>query len=284
VPVVFTSSAQAILDNPYGRSKLAAEQALLRYSGDTASPVYLCRLTNVFGKWCRPNYNSVVATFCHNIARGLPITINDPAAPLRLLYIDDLVQACTSLLDGHSMATGFVDVGPVYATSVGELAEVLRGFARSRATLVVDRVGTGLVRALYSTYLSHLPPEDFAYQVARHVDTRGVFVEMLKTPDAGQLSYFTARPGATRGEHYHHSKSEKFLVVQGTARFGFRHIETGETHFLVTRGGEGRIVDTVPGWTHNITNIGGDDLIVMLWANEIYDRDRPDTLGMKVSP
>lgn len=256
----------------------------MRYSGDTGAPVFLFRLTNVFGKWSRPHYNSAVATFCHQIARGLPITINDSAALLRLLYIDDAVNAFVRLLGSRDTPGGYLDPGPVYDTTVGEIAQMLREIAESRTSLVTPRVGVGLVRALYSTYVSFLPPELFDYKVPCHVDSRGVFVEMLKTPDCGQFSYFTANPGVTRGEHYHHSKTEKFLVIQGTARFGFRHIRTGQMHDLVVRGGDGRIVETVPGWTHNITNTGDSELIVMLWANEIFDRERPDTIALKVAP
>ena len=284
IPVAYASSIQAAQDNAYGRSKRAAEEALLRHGRECGAPVHLFRLANVFGKWCRPNYNSAVATFCHNTARGLPIVVNDPAAALRLVYVDDVVAAFAGLLAQLDAPGGFVEAGPVYETTVGEVAGMIRGFAESRSSLVTPRVGTGLVRALYSTYVSHLPTESFAYEVPRHGDARGVFVEMLKTPDCGQFSYFTAHPGITRGEHYHHSKTEKFLVIKGTARFGFRHIVTGETHELVTRGGEGRIVETVPGWTHDITNVGDDELIVMLWANEIFDRERPDTVAMKVAP
>ncbi len=284
VPVVYASSTQAALDNPYGRSKKAAEDALLACARITGSPVQLFRLTNVFGKWCRPNYNSGVATFCHNIARGLPVTVNDAAARLQLVYIDDVVEAFVRLLAAPPAESGFVEAAPVYTTTVGEVVQALQGFAASRASLLTDRVGTGFVRALYSTYVSHLPPESFDYAVPRHTDPRGEFVEMLKTPDCGQFSYFTAGPGITRGEHYHHSKTEKFLVIRGTAHFGFRHIETGQLHEVVTRGGEARIVETVPGWTHNITNIGEDEMIVMLWANEIFDRERPDTVAMKVKP
>lgn len=282
--IAFASSIQATLDNSYGRSKRAAEDALLHYGRQCRTPIYLFRLPNVFGKWCRPNYNSAVATFCHNITRGLPITINDPAALVRLVYIDDVVEHFVRLLEEPQPDGGFVEVSPVYETTVGELAATLTAFRDSRDTMISERVGTGLTRALYATYVSHLPPESFAYEVPRHGDPRGVFVEMLKTPDCGQFSYFTAGPGITRGEHYHHTKTEKFLVIKGTAHFGFRQIDTGEVHEIVTRGGEGRIVETVPGWTHNITNIGEDELIVMLWANEIFDRQRPDTVAMKVKP
>jgi UDP-2-acetamido-2,6-beta-L-arabino-hexul-4-ose reductase len=283
VPVVYASSTQATLDNPYGRSKLGAENVLREYGSATGAPVYLLRLTNVFGKWARPFYNSAVATFCHQAARGEELSVNDPQAPLRLLYVDDVVDTMAKLLDGKT-APGFVEAEPVHDTTVGEVAELIRGFAAGRELLQAPRAGKGLERALYATWLSHLPPAAFDYTVPRHADPRGEFVEMLKTDDSGQFSYFTAHPGVTRGGHYHHTKSEKFLVLQGTARFGFRHIETGQTHELLVRGGEGRIVDTIPGWTHDITNVGTDTMIVMLWANEVFDRDRPDTVAMKVAP
>ena len=283
-PVVFASSIQAELDNPYGRSKREAEEALLRHGRATGAPVHVFRLPNVFGKWCRPNYNSAVATFCHNIARGLSIAVNDPAASLRLIHVDDALEAMIGLLEMPGAKSGFAEARPVYATTVGEVAQLLHQFAASRESLLTPPVGTGLVRALYSTYVSYLPPDSFDYALPRHGDARGVFVEMLKTPDCGQFSYFTAHPGVTRGEHYHHAKTEKFLVIRGTARFGFRHIVTNEEFELVTRGEAPRVVETVPGWTHNITNIGDDELIVMLWANEIFDRQKPDTIAMKVRP
>jgi UDP-2-acetamido-2,6-beta-L-arabino-hexul-4-ose reductase len=283
-PIAYASSTQAKLDNPYGRSKRAAEEILLRHGEETGSRVVVFQLPNVFGKWCRPNYNSAIATFCDQIGRGLPVTINDGAAPLRLVYIDDVVDTFLSLLRGPGTASAYMEVAPVYDTTVGEVVDTLHVFADSRSTLTTARVGTGLTRALYATYVSYLPPDAFSYGVPRHADDRGVFVEMLKTPDCGQFSYFTARPGVTRGEHYHHSKTEKFLVIHGTARFGFRHLESGEMRELVTRGSEARIVETAPGWVHNITNVGDDELIVMLWANEIFDRERPDTVGAKVNP
>ena len=283
-PVVFASSTQAALDNAYGRSKRAAEERLVEHGRDRKSAVHVFRLTNVFGKWSRPDYNSAVATFCHRIARGEEIVVHDPAAPLRLVYIDDVVAAFVALIASPDASSGFHEAGPIHETTVGELASTIRGFAASRETLITPRVGSGLVRALYATYVSFLPPSSFAYVVPRHADPRGVFIEMLKTPDCGQFSCFTALPGVTRGGHYHHTKTEKFLVIAGTARFGFRHIETGETHELVVRGGEGRIVETVPGWTHDICNIGEGELVVTLWANEVFDRERPDTVAMKVRP
>jgi UDP-2-acetamido-2,6-beta-L-arabino-hexul-4-ose reductase len=282
VPVVYTSSTQAGLDNPYGRSKHGAEEALQAAARSHSIPVHLFRLPNVFGKWCRPNYNSAVATFCHNIARGMPIQVNDPAASVTLVYVDDVVDRFIQLMDGADAtenADGFATVTPQYTTTVGELARQIQSFRDSRSTLMTDRVGTGLVRALYSTYVSYLPPESFAYTVPQYGDARGVFVEMLKTPDAGQFSFFTAHPGITRGGHYHHSKTEKFLVIKGQARFKFRHMQTGEAHELVTTGDKSEIVETVPGWTHDITNIGTDEMVVMLWANEVFDRARPDTFA-----
>jgi UDP-2-acetamido-2,6-beta-L-arabino-hexul-4-ose reductase len=280
VPVVFTSSTQAAHDNPYGLSKRNAEDAVFALGNDCAVPVHVFRLPNVFGKWSRPNYNSAVATFCHNIACGLPIQINDPGAVITLVYVDDVVRRFLQLLDGavaNPDMRGFESVQPEYHTTVGELAESIRAFPESRQTLVTERVGRGLTRALHSTYLSFLQPDQFSYTVPHHGDARGVFVEILKTPDCGQFSYFTAYPGVTRGGHYHHSKTEKFLVIKGTARFKFRHMQTGEAHELITHGEKAEIVETVPGWTHDITNIGDSELVCMLWANETFDRGNPDT-------
>jgi UDP-2-acetamido-2,6-beta-L-arabino-hexul-4-ose reductase len=286
IPIIFASSVHAEPHhssgaNPlvaaYGASKLAAEQVLLSHAEQTGMPVHIFRFSHVIGKWCRPNYNSVVATFCHNIVRDLPIRIDDPAYPLKLVYIDDLVDAFVRIMAGKDTCGPYCEVEPSYRTTVGEMADQLRAFKASRRSLVSESVGTGLVRALYATYTSHLRPEDFAYGVAKHGDSRGAFVEMLKTRDSGQFSFFTAHPGVTRGGHYHHSKTEKFLVIQGRARFRFRHIVSQECHEIVTSGDTPHVVEMVPGWTHDITNVGDDQLIVMLWANEIFDRDRPDT-------
>ena len=281
-PLLLASSTQAAHDNPYGRSKRAAEDAVRGYGAATGAPVHIFRLPNVFGKWCKPNYNSAVATFCHNIARGLPIQVNDPAAPVTLVYVDVVSERFVQLMDGADAAVdgaGFATVAPQHTTTVGELARLVQVFKDSRGTLMTERVGTGLVRALYATYVSYLPVESFTYTVPQHGDPRGVFAEMLKTPDCGQFSYFTARPGITRGGHYHHSKTEKFLVIKGQARFKFRHMQTGQAHELVTTGEKAEIVETVPGWTHDITNIGKGEMIVMLWANEVFDRARPDTFA-----
>lgn len=283
LPVLFSSSIQAELDNPYGRSKLAAEQALQKLSATSGNPVAIFRLPGVFGKWSRPNYNSVVATFCHNIARNLPIRIDDPETMLQLVYVDDVIAALLDHIRAPRPDVQWPEVQPVHDITLGDLAEQIRAFEQVRTTLLTERVGTGLVHALYATYVSHLPAERFSYAVLAYRDQRGEFVEMLKTPDCGQFSFLTAPPGITRGGHYHHSKTEKFLVIRGEARFRFRHMITHEEIELRTSGDEPEIVETIPGWAHDITNIGDSELIVMLWANEIFDRDRPDTISSPLS-
>jgi len=281
-PIILGSSAQAEQDNLYGRSKLAAEQIVTELSTLNGNPVAIFRLPGVFGKWCRPNYNSVVATFCHNIANDLPIQISDPDRSIRLVYIDDVIDffldALTSLHSGAQQLA----VSPEYSITLGELARQIEAFKNCRSSLITERVGTGFIRALYATYVSYLPKEQFVYELPAHGDARGVFVEMLKTHDSGQFSFFTAHPGVTRGGHYHHTKTEKFLVIKGHARFGFRHVLTNEIYYLETSGDKPRVVETVPGWTHDITNVGTEEMIVMLWANEIFDRGHPDTFASKV--
>ena len=281
-PLLLASSAQAELDNPYGRSKLAAEQAVAELAQGNGNPVAIYRLPGVFGKWCKPHYNSVVATFCHNKAHDLPVQINDATSRIRLVYVDDVVSAFMSGFAAPWSGLVRPVVAPEYSITLGELSEQIDAFKNCRTTLVSERVGTGLTRALYATYVSYLPKDKFAYEVPAYGDARGVFVEMLKTPDAGQFSFFTAHPGITRGGHYHHTKTEKFMVIKGKARFGFRHMLTNEVHHLETHGDQPQIVETVPGWTHDITNIGADEMVVMLWANEIFDRANPDTITSKV--
>lgn len=282
IPLILASSIQAERDNPYGRSKRAAELAVERLSDRTGNPSVIYRLQGVFGKWCKPNYNSVVATFCHNIANDLPIQVNDAAAGLRLVYVDDVVNEFLSALEAMNDGVCRREVAPEYSITLGELAAQIQAFKNCRATLISERVGTGLVRALYATYVSYLPPGRFVYDLPKYGDERGVFVEMLKTRDSGQFSFFTAHPGITRGGHYHHTKTEKFLVIKGAARFGFRNVLTDEKYEVHTSGDMPQVVETVPGWTHDITNVGQEEMIVMLWANEIFDRDRPDTIACKV--
>jgi UDP-2-acetamido-2,6-beta-L-arabino-hexul-4-ose reductase len=282
VPLLLASSTQVERDNPYGRSKLAAEEAVHSLAQTTGNPCVVFRLPGVFGKWCRPNYNSVVATFCYNLTRDLPIQISDPDASVKLVYVDDVVSALLAALEAPAPGYAQGAVAPEYIITLGELAAQIRAFIDCRTTLMSERVGTGLVRALYATYVSYLPKEKFLYEVPQHVDPRGVFVEMLKTPDNGQFSCFTAHPGVTRGGHYHHTKTEKFLVIKGEGLFRFRHLLTDELVEFHVSGTTPQVVDTVPGWSHDITNVGDDDMVVMLWANENFDRQRPDTVASKV--
>lgn len=281
IPLVLASSTQAQQENPYGKSKLAAENLASDLVAITNSSCSIFRLPGVFGKWCKPDYNSVVATFCQNIARGLPIHINDAATSLTLVYIDDVVKALITALnapDGLNLPA----VTPEFSITLGQLASQIQAFNNCRSDLITEPVGVGLVRALYSTYISYLPVEDFSYKVPQYSDSRGIFVEMLKTQNSGQFSYFTAHPGITRGGHYHHTKTEKFLVVKGQALFKFRHLQTDEVVEITTNGEHPEIIDTIPGWAHDITNVGDDEMIVMLWANENFDRENPDTVASKV--
>ena len=281
IPIIYTSSIQAERENAYGSSKLMAEEALLALTRETGTPTYIYRLPNVFGKWCKPNYNSAVATFCYNVAHDLPIKINDPSSLIPLVYVDDVIADFLLVLDKRP-AHGYREVSPVYNITVGELARQLYEFKEGRTSLTMGPVGNGLIRALYSTYISYFTPEQFTYPLVKHEDARGVFVEMLKTHDSGQFSFFTAHPGVTRGGHYHHTKTEKFLVVKGAARFCFRHVESDEVYELDVSADKPEVVETIPGWSHDITNIGQDEMIVMLWANEIFDRQRPDTINYKI--
>ena len=281
IPVIYASSVRADGNDAYGRSKRAGEDALLAHGARAGNAVHIFRLPNVFGKWARPNYNSAVATFCHHIARDQPITVNVPSAPLTLVYVDDVVATFVDVLDGGGKRR-FATVEPVYATTVGAVADTIRGFRADRADNFIDEVGTGLTRALYATYVAALPLGEFSYPIASHRDPRGAFSEMLKTRNAGQFSYFSAFPGVTRGGHYHHTKTEKFLIVHGKARFGFRHILSGETHEIFTDGDTPIVVETVPGWAHDVTNVGDDVMVSLLWANEIFDRAHPDTIAAKV--
>ena len=282
ITVIFASSRQAELHNPYGLSKLRAESLIRDLSNSTSCPAVILRLPGVFGKWCKPNYNSVVATFCHNIANDLPIEINSPEKIITLSYVDDVIE---TILNSFTSSDGVNFHGKLaneYEVSLGELEQYIKRFAETPETLFTDRVGEGLPRALYSTFMSYLPTNKFVYDVASHSDFRGTFVEMLKTPDCGQFSYFTAKPGVTRGGHYHHTKTEKFLVIKGDARFMFKHMRSNNVLEILTSGSKPQIVDTIPGWAHDIKNIGSDELVVMLWANEVFDINKQDTITHEV--
>lgn len=282
-PVLITSSIQAALDNPYGRSKRAGEERMERYREETGVKVYIYRLANLFGKWCRPNYNSVVATFCHKIARDEEITINDPETIVRLVYIDDVVRELLRAMEGSAVKEGeFYSVEPVHPIKLGELADILYSFHESRKSLSVPNMSDPLVKKLYATYLSYLPQNEFSYPLAMHCDERGSFTEFLRTNGQGQVSVNVAKPGIVKGNHWHHTKNEKFLVVSGKGVIRFRSPHEKEIIEYFVSGDKLEVVDIPTGYTHNIENIGDTDLITVMWANEPFDPDKPDTYFLKV--
>lgn len=283
-PVLVTSSTQATLDNDYGKSKAQAEQAIFAHGQTTGAPVYVFRLPGVFGKWCRPNYNSVVATFCHNSANGLPLSVRDPEYRLPLVYIDDVVASFVAALDGNCIREGDYCVVPVvHETTLGHLAETIEGFARNRETLdVPDQTPGSLEQKLYSTWLSYLPADRFSYPLNMHCDNRGSFTEFLHTPAHGQVSINISRPGIVKGNHWHHSKNEKFLVIKGTGVIRFRALDSTEVIEYHVSGDKLEVVDIPTGYTHNIENVGEDDMVTVMWANEVFDPDHPDTFFLPV--
>lgn len=281
---VFASSTQAALDNPYGVSKRKAEEAIKVYAEENCAQVHIFRLPNVFGKWCQPNYNSVVATFCYNIAQGREITISDPSKKIELLYVDDVIRAFLSLLEQtpRPLTDGFASVSPTYTITLGDLAKVICSFKDSRSTLVVPNFHDRLTRSLYATYLTYLHQEDFAYSLNKRTDDRGSLAELLKSTSFGQVFVSKTHPGVTRGNHYHNTKAEKFIVVQGDALIRFRHILSDEVFLYKVSAEDFKVVDIPPGYTHSIENIGNSEMVVLFWANEVFDPELPDTILLKV--
>ncbi|MGE5723439.1 MAG: NAD-dependent epimerase/dehydratase family protein, partial [Sphingomonadales bacterium] len=267
-------------DSDYGRSKRGGEEAMLKLAEKKAATVVIYRLPGVFGKWARPNYNSVVATFCHNIAHGLRIDIDDPDAPLDLLYIDDLIDQWMALIDAPPTASGLIEPTGVEHTSVGHVAELIAAFAEGRKVGRIEDVGTSLERALYATFIAALPEDAFSYPLVAHVDPRGCFSEILKTRSSGQVSFITAHPSVTRGGHYHHTKVEKFVVVHGEALFRFHHVLSGAWHEIRTSAKRPVVVESIPGWAHDVTNVGKDVMVALVWASEPFDASRPDTVAL----
>ena len=283
-PVVLSSSTQAALNNPYGESKRAAEAAVRAYGQSTGAPVYVYRLTNAFGKWSRPNYNSAVATFCHHIARDLPIQVNDPAVVLKLNYIDDIVAEFLRALDGKPTrdGDGLCRVEPVHEIALGSLANLLQEFRRMRDRLAVPDQSDTLTRKLYATYLSFLPPDDFARTPVIHADQRGSFTELIHMGGYGQVSVNVSRPHIVKGEHWHHTKHEKFVVVSGQGVIRFRKIGDGTVLTYQVSGDVPKVVDIPPGYTHNIENTGDNDMVTLMWASERFDPEHPDTFPLPV--
>ncbi len=278
-PVLLSSSIQAALDNPYGLSKRAAEDAVRAYGRRTGAPVFVFRLANVFGKWSRPNYNSAVATWCHNIARDLPVQIRDPEAKVTLVYVDDVVRsfiACLGAMSGVTEDT--LSVEPRYTKTLGEVVSLIRSFRHEPETLLVPDQNDGFTKKLYATYLSYLPEDRFSYPLAMHGDVRGSFTEMLHFDGRGQVSVNISRPGIVKGQHWHHTKHEKFLVVSGTGVIRFRKM-LGDGHVIEypVSGEKLEVVRIPPGYTHNIENTGAGDMVTVMWANEIFDPAVPDT-------
>lgn len=280
--LVLASSIQAALDNPYGRSKRHAEEIATEFARSAGCPVVIYRFQNIFGKWCRPNYNSVVATFCHNAAHDLPLAISDPARTLELIYIDDVVRTLISLPETalpNGEAT-IKSVSPVYRITLGDLAAQIQQFREVRSSLYLPDLNNPLVQRLYSTYLTYL--DNFAYDLTQHCDPRGALAEFIKSPSAGQIFVSRTKPGITRGNHYHHTKNEKFLVLTGEAVIRMRRIDSEDIIEFHVRGEDFKVVDIIPGYTHSITNIGQDDLITLFWASTPYDPANPDTIALPV--
>ena len=282
-PVLLSSSIQAALENPYGQSKLSAEQAVADYGRETGAAVYLYRLPNVFGKWSRPNYNSAVATFCHNVARGLPITVNDPSVTLRLVYIDDVVEEFLRAMEGQPHREGeWCTVQPVHEVNLGHMAELIQSFPALRDSLTAPDQSDPLVKKLYATYLSFLPPEDFSRPTVTHADQRGSFTELLHMGSRGQVSLNVSRPHITKGDHWHQTKHEKFIVLQGEGVIRFRKVGDSTVIAYKVSGENFTVVDIPTGYTHSIENTGDTDMLTLMWANEVFDPAHPDTLRLPV--
>ncbi len=282
-PILITSSIQAEKDNPYGKSKKAGEDLLFEYSYNTGAKVFVYRLPNLFGKWSRPNYNSVVSTFCYNIARGLDIKINDPETELSLCYIDDAVKEFIKAIEGSPSIEGrFCIVPVIHRVKLGKLAELIQSFKDSRTNLNIPDMSNSFTKKLYSTYLSYLPEDDFSYKLKMNTDNRGSFTEFIRTPERGQVSVNISKPGITKGNHWHHTKNEKFLVVSGQGLIRFRRIDSNNIIEYKVSGEKLEVVDIPPGYTHSIVNVGDTDMVTIMWANECFNPENPDTYYLEV--
>ncbi len=282
-PVMLSSSIQAELDNPYGVSKKAGEDLLFHYGKEVGADVLIYRFPNVFGKWCRPNYNSAVATFCNNIANDLPIQVNNRSANMTLVYIDDVVKELISALEGKPNRVGEFCMVPVeHKITLGEIVDLIYSFKESRGSLQVVDLGDRFTKKLYSTYLSYLPVDRFSYPLKMNIDERGSFTEFLKSPDRGQVSINISKPGITKGQHWHHTKNEKFLVVSGRGVIRFRKIDEEKVYEYFVSGDKLEVVDIPVGYTHNIENLGETDMVTVMWVNEVFDPEHPDTFFLPV--
>ncbi|HII4458896.1 TPA: NAD-dependent epimerase/dehydratase family protein [Clostridium perfringens] len=281
--ILITSSIQADLDNAYGQSKKGAEEALIKYMADTKGNVFIFRLPNVFGKWCRPNYNSAIATFCHNIARGEEVWISDPTKEMTLVYIDDVVRNIKNVIDNEeNYIPGYQNVDIEHKATLGEIVDLINSFKESRKSLMIPNMENELTKKLYSTYLSYLPENDFSYLLKMNVDNRGSFTEFIKSKDRGQVSVNISKPGITKGNHWHDTKNEKFLVVSGEGVIRFRKVDSEEIIEYKVSGEKLEVVDIPVGYTHSIINTGERDMVTIMWVNEIFDPEKPDTIYLEV--
>ena len=282
--VMLSSSTQAALGNPYGQSKKAGEDLFFQYAKETGAQVLVYRFPNVFGKWCRPNYNSAVATFCYNIAHDLPIIISDRSVVMNLVYIDDVVTELIHALDGKAnrRADGFCAVPTVHTITLGEIADLIVSFRASRDARSVPDMSDAFARKLYATYLSYLPEDQFSYPLTMNVDARGSFTEIIRTPERGQFSVNISKPGITKGNHWHHSKNEKFLVVSGRGVIRFRRVGEEKVLEYFVSGERLEVVDIPTGYTHNIENLGETDMVTFMWASECFNPEKPDTYFLEV--
>jgi UDP-2-acetamido-2,6-beta-L-arabino-hexul-4-ose reductase len=282
-PILITSSIQADLDNPYGQSKKAGEDLLFSYGIETGAKVLVYRLPNVFGKWCRPNYNSAVATFCHNIAHDLPIKVNDPNVVMNLVYIDDVVEELIRALYGKETREGdFCIVPIVHTIKLGDIVDLIYFFKNSRSELSIPNMADAFTKKLYATYLSYLPEDQFSYPLKMNIDYRGSFTEIIRTPERGQVSVNISKPGITKGNHWHHTKNEKFLVVSGRGVIRFRKVGSDKIIEYHVSAEKLEVVDIPTGYTHNIENLGDSDMVTIMWANESFDPEKPDTYFLEV--
>lgn len=282
--IIMSSSIQAELDNPYGVSKRLAEEELKKFADESGAEVVVFRFKNIFGKWSRPNYNSVVATFCHNIARDLPITVTDPNKRLELVYVDDVVAAILDEIDSKETIPGFRFAEEIegFVVTLGDLAETIRASRESRTTCMLPEFSDRFTACLYATYLSYLDDNDLAYDLEQKTDARGALAEFVKSPHIGQVFVSRTKPGITRGNHYHHTKVEKFFVVEGTGIVRLRHLRSGEVVEIKVSGEDFSVIDIPPGYTHSIENVGSTDMVVLFWASEVFDPNRPDTYYCEV--
>ncbi len=281
ISLIVTSSIQAIRDNDYGKSKKLAEDYIIA----NLNNYYIYRLHNVFGKWCRPNYNSVVATFCHNIANDLDITINDPNVELELVYIDDICKEFLSLIIGEKpkdKEENYCYINPRYKVTLQEIADLLYRFKKSMNSIYVPNTGDEFVKKLYSTYISYLPLEKTYTSAKKNVDERGSFTELVRTDECGQFSISVSKPGIVRGNHYHHTKLERFIVIKGKARISFSSVVNDDSYSFEVDDSDIKIVTIPVGYTHNIENIGDSEMILAIWCNELFDEKNPDTYFQKV--